>query len=120
MGAWTCCSLQTAPCGCVLAAWLHLQAEGDQPNVVGLQAFYGVFWATHYRPRVVVVLAIVQSVVFMALFAQFYRCLAHRLCMLYWCAAESAAPRFLIASRLCLCHACAVVHASGLRNGRWG
>ena len=38
-----------------------------------LQAFYGVFWATHYRPRIVVVLAIVQSVVFMVLFARFYR-----------------------------------------------
>ena len=37
------------------------------------QAFYGVFWATFYRPRIVVVLAIIQSIAFMALFALFYR-----------------------------------------------
>ena len=38
-----------------------------------LQAFYGVFWATFFRPRIVVVLAIVQSTIFMTLFALFYR-----------------------------------------------
>ena len=38
-----------------------------------LQAFYGVFWATWYRPRIVVVLAIIQSIAFMTLFALFYR-----------------------------------------------
>lgn len=48
-------------------------AEGQ----AGVQALYGVFWATHYRPRVVVVMALVQSVVFMFLFAQFYRWHAH-------------------------------------------
>ena len=37
------------------------------------QAFYGVFWATFYRPRVVVVMAIVQSIAFMTLFGLFYR-----------------------------------------------
>ena len=37
------------------------------------QALYGVFWATYYRPRVVVVLALFQSVAFMLLFANFYR-----------------------------------------------
>ena len=41
--------------------------------LLNAQALYGTFWATYYRPRVVVVLALIQSVVFMALFYNFYR-----------------------------------------------
>ncbi|KAK9810738.1 hypothetical protein WJX73_003990 [Symbiochloris irregularis] len=41
--------------------------------LLNFQAFYGVFWATWYRPRIVVVLAIIQSVVFMCLFYNFMR-----------------------------------------------
>jgi hypothetical protein len=44
-----------------------------QFGLLNAQALYGTFWATYYRPRVVVVLALIQSVVFMTLFANFYR-----------------------------------------------
>ena len=44
-----------------------------QFGLLNAQALYGTFWATYYRPRVVVVLALIQSVVFMALFYNFYR-----------------------------------------------
>ena len=44
-----------------------------QFGLLNAQALYGVFWATYYRPRVVVVLALFQSVAFMLLFANFYR-----------------------------------------------
>ena len=37
------------------------------------QALYGTFWATHYRPRIVVELAILQAFIFICLFANFYR-----------------------------------------------
>ena len=40
------------------------------------QALYGTFWATHYRPRIVVELAILQAFIFICLFANFYRCAA--------------------------------------------
>lgn len=37
------------------------------------QALYGTFWATHYRPRIVVEFAILQAFIFICLFANFYR-----------------------------------------------
>ena len=40
------------------------------------QALYGTFWATHYRPRIVVEFAILQAFIFICLFANFYRCAA--------------------------------------------
>jgi hypothetical protein len=43
-----------------------------QFGLLNAQALYGVFAATYYRPRVVVVLALIQSVAFMTLFANFY------------------------------------------------
>ena len=42
-------------------------------GLLNAQALYGVFVASYYRPRIVVVMALVQSVVFMSLFANFYR-----------------------------------------------
>ena len=44
-----------------------------QFGLLNAQALYGVFVASYYRPRIVVVMALVQSVVFMSLFANFYR-----------------------------------------------
>ena len=44
-----------------------------QFGLLNAQALYGVFVASYYRPRIVVVMALIQSVVFMSLFANFYR-----------------------------------------------
>jgi GNS1/SUR4 family len=44
-----------------------------QFGLLNAQALYGVFVASYYRPRIVVVMALIQSVVFMTLFANFYR-----------------------------------------------
>jgi hypothetical protein len=44
-----------------------------QFGLLNLQTLYGAFGPHNYRPRIVVVLALIQSVVFMSLFYSFYR-----------------------------------------------
>ena len=39
-----------------------------------LHALYGALIATHYRPRIIVVLCLWQAVVFASLFGQFFWC----------------------------------------------
>lgn len=41
--------------------------------LLNLQTLYGLFGSHNYRPRIVVVLALIQSIVFMSLFYSFYR-----------------------------------------------
>lgn len=43
-------------------------------NCHAVQASYDLFWVTWYRPRIVMVLELVQSIIFMYLFHRFMRC----------------------------------------------
>lgn len=49
-----------------------------------VHALYGAVYATHYRPRIIIVLCLFQAVVFASLFGNFFWCAAHLMITKSW------------------------------------
>lgn len=75
-----------------------------------VHALYGAVYATHYRPRIIIVLCLFQAVVFASLFGNFFWCAA-RLTIMFACLHDGCMARdSSVFHELSLDHSWSVTH----------